>query len=183
MFKKILLLICVFMLGIVSANIYSDYVAAQDELQLPDGNSEGGYEYSTGGFDILSALRQDVEERASPADRIKEDQIRVGREEVTISIKGAEWASFTDTNSMDPIIDSEAHAIEVIPQSEDDIQVGDIVAYESEYAEGSIIHRVAYKGEDESGTYFVMKGDNNPTSDPGKVRFSQIKRVVVAIIY
>ncbi len=182
MFKKILLLICVFMLGIVSANIYSDYVAAQDELQLPDGNSEGGYEYS-GGFDILSVLRQDVDEKPSPADRIKEEQIRVGREDVIISIKGAEWASFTDTNSMDPIIDAEAHAIEVIPQSEDEIQVGDIVAYESEYAEGSIIHRVAYKGEDENGRYFVMKGDNNPTSDPGKVRFSQIKRVVVAIIY
>jgi len=182
MFKKILLLICVFMLGIASANLYSDYVSAQNELQLPGSNAEGGYEYS-GGFDILSALKQDATEKPSPADRIKEDQIRVGNEDVVINIKGAEWASFTDTNSMDPIIDSEAHAIEVIPQSEDEIQVGDIVAYSSEYAEGSIIHRVAYKGKDENGTYFVMKGDNNPSSDPGKVRFSQIKRVVVAIIY
>lgn len=182
MFKKILLLICVFMLGIASANLYSDYAAAQNDLQLPDGNAEGGYEYP-GGFNILSALRQDVDEKPSPADRIKEEQIRVGNDNVIISIKGAEWASFTDTNSMDPIIDAEAHAIEIIPQSEDEIQVGDIVAYESEYAEGSIIHRVAYKGQDEQGTYFVMKGDNNPTSDPGKVRFSQIRRVVVAIIY
>jgi len=182
MLKKILLLICVFMLGIMSANLYSHYASAQDELQLPGSNAEGGHEYS-GGFDILSALGQDVAERPSPADRIKEEQIRVSNENVIINIKGAEWASFTDTNSMDPVIDSEAHAIEVIPSSEDDIQVGDIVAYNSEYAEGSIIHRVVYKGEDEQGTYFVMKGDNNPTSDPGKVRFSQIKRVVVAIIY
>ena len=31
--------------------------------------------------------------------------------------------------------------------------------------------------------YFIMKGDNNPTSDPGKVRFSQMNRVLIAIIY
>jgi hypothetical protein len=169
------------MLGIVSTNIYSYYASAQNELQLPEGN-EGGYEFSKE-FNILSALKQDVTEKPSPKDRIKEDQIRVGNENIIITLKGAEWASFTDTNSMDPIIDSEAHAIEIIPENEEEIQVGDIAVYESEYAEGSIIHRIVQKGKDEKGTYFIMKGDNNPTNDPGKIRFSQIKRVVVAIIY
>ena len=35
----------------------------------------------------------------------------------------------------------------------------------------------------DKGWYCIMKGDNNPEPDPGRVRFSQLRRVVVAIIY
>jgi len=63
------------------------------------------------------------------------------------------------------------------------LSVGDIAAYSSDFADGTIIHRIVHIGNDEQGKYFVLKGDNNPTSDPGRVRFSQIKSVVVAIIY
>jgi hypothetical protein len=185
MFKKILLLICVFLLGIIAANIYSYYVAAQNDVQLPDNNGAGGYEYQTENAlnRALSMLHEQGTEIASPMDRILEDQILVLKDKVVLNIQNAEWASFTDTNSMDPIIDAGANAIEVVPESEDEINVGDIVAYESDYAEGTIIHRIVYKGQDEKGTYFVIKGDNNPVSDPGKIRFEQIKKVVVAIIY
>ena len=185
MFKKILLLICVFLLGVIATNIYSHYASAQTDLQLPGNNAAGGYEYKTEtAFERAVAMLQTTgNEIASPLDRIREDQILVTNEQIIINLKGAEWASFTDTNSMDPVIDAGAHAIEIIPTSEDQIQVGDIVAYESDYADGVIIHIVVHKAQDEQGTYFVMKGDNNPISDPGKVRFEQIKKVVVAIIY
>jgi hypothetical protein len=184
MIRKIMLLVCVFMLGAIAANMNAYYASAQGELQLPD-NNDGGYEFATDNAvgRVLSMFDEQSSEKPSPAERITEDMIQVSNERVLLNIKGAEWASFTDTNSMDPIIDSGSYAIEVIPQSEDELQAGDIVAYESEYAEGTIIHRIVYKGYDEEGTYYVMKGDNNPTNDPGRVRFSQIKRVVVAIIY
>ncbi len=84
---------------------------------------------------------------------------------------------------MEPVIFKGANALEITPKSEDDIKVGDIVSYKSEYAEGNIIHRVVYKGQDEKGIYFVMKGDNLPTSDPGRVRFSQMQRVVIGLVY
>ncbi len=45
-----------------------------------------------------------------------------------------------------------------------------------------IIHRVVEIGEDEQGTYFITKGDNNFFSD-GKVRFGQIKYVTIGVIY
>ena len=124
-----------------------------------------------------------VTPRASPADRIPERAIIVARDRVTIDLANAQWATFTDTHSMEPVITAGANAIEVVPESADDIQVGDIVSYRSTYADGTIIHRVVYKGQDEDGTYFIMKGDNLPTSDPGRVRFEQIERVVVAIVY
>ncbi|MBN1792623.1 signal peptidase I [Candidatus Woesearchaeota archaeon] len=189
MFKKTLTLILVFCLGIAVANIYSSLAAAEKDLRLPENNSQGGYEFKEITANTLGRILgvtntgEDVQELGSPGDRIKEHQILVNKERVQIDLKDAQWATFTDTNSMDPVIDAGANAIEVTPENEDDLQVGDIVAYESEYADGLIIHRIAYKGKDEKGTYFILKGDNNPTSDPGKIRFEQIKSVVVAIIY
>ncbi|MDP2750014.1 MAG: signal peptidase I [Nanoarchaeota archaeon] len=122
-------------------------------------------------------------EKNSPADRIKQSDIHVLNDKVVIDIENPEWAMFTDTNSMDPLFDSGSNAIELVPKSEQEIQAGDIVSYKSEYADGIIIHRVAKIGTDEDGWFAVMKGDNNPTADPGKVRFDQIQRVVVAIVY
>lgn len=122
-------------------------------------------------------------ERASPADRIPENAIGVYHDRVVLDLANAQWATFTDTHSMEPVISAGANAIEIVPKTEDEIQVGDIASYRSAYADGTIIHRVVYKGQDEDGTYFIFKGDNIPTSDPGRVRFEQIERVVVAIVY
>jgi len=122
-------------------------------------------------------------EQDSPADRIKESQIHVYDDMVVIEIENPEWSRFTDTNSMDPVLDYGANAIHMVPSSEDELHVGDIVAYDSEYSDATIIHRIIEIGHDEKGTYYILKGDNNPTADPGKVRFEQIQRVLVAVIY
>ena len=119
----------------------------------------------------------------SPADRIKDEQIHVYQDRIVIDLKNAEWAGFTDTNSMDPVIDIEANAIEIIPKSEDEIQVGDIISYKSNYADGTIIHRVIEIGQDNYGWFCRVKGDNLASPDPGKVRFPDIERVVVGILY
>lgn len=130
-----------------------------------------------------SATSMGPVEIASPPDRISEDKIRVTSNGVYLDIKDAGWARFTDTNSMDPVIDDTSNTIEIIPAGEDDIQVGDIISYKSQYADGIIIHRVINIGNDSEGKYFILKGDNNKEADPGKVRFSEVQRVVVAIIY
>lgn len=132
---------------------------------------------------VTKILGSANEEKASPYDRITEGSIKVDKEKVTINVQNAEWSRFTDTNSMDPLIDEGTNAIQVVPKTEAEIHVGDIVSYKSDYADGIIIHRVIEIGYDDSGWYCLMKGDNNSRVDPGKVRFSQIKRVVVAIIY
>jgi len=129
---------------------------------------------------IPSGTSEDID---SPYDRIEESQIKVYKDKVVIEIEDAQWASFVDTNSMDPIIDEGANAIQIIPESYHDIHVGDIISYESEYAEGTFIHRVVKVGFDPDGWYCIAKGDNNPDTDPGKIRFSQIKKVLIAIIY
>ncbi len=159
--KQIITVLLAFMLGLIFNDAYSEL----SSLERP-----------------LSLLQEGVE-RASPSDWIKEDQIKVYNDRVIIDLKDAEWASFTNTNSMDPVLDEKANAIEIIPKSVDDIHVGDIISYNSDYVDGTIIHRVIKIGSDEKGWYCIVKGDNNQSPDPGKIRFNQIKRILVGIIY
>ncbi|MBU0459580.1 MAG: hypothetical protein KKH52_03440 [Nanoarchaeota archaeon] len=120
-------------------------------------------------------------ERQSPSNWIKEEQIKVFNDRVILEIPGATWAKFTDTNSMDPFIDEEANAIELKPEDADSINIGDVISYETAY--GVLIHRVIEKGVDSSGMYYYVKGDNNTLRDPFKVRFEDVKGVVVAVVY
>lgn len=121
-------------------------------------------------------------ERMSPSDRIKESQIFVYGDKVVLDIKDAYLAGYADTNSMDPFIDAESNGIEVKPRNEDDLHVGDVISYEYNGV-GLVVHRIIAIGQDKQGRYFMLKGDNNSNEDPYKVRFDQIKYVLVGVIY
>jgi len=91
---------------------------------------------------------------------------------------------------MDPLLDEDSHAIEISPATPEQINVGDIISYQTEM--GVIIRRVVENrgdeedgenGEDGEGIYYIVKGDNNKFHDPFKVRFADVVGVVVAIIY
>ncbi|MEW5896408.1 MAG: signal peptidase I [Nanoarchaeota archaeon] len=129
----------------------------------------------------ISAALIGGKELQSPGDWIKEEQIKVYKDRVVIDINDASWAGFTDTNSMDPFIDKNTNAIEISPKDPQSINVGDVISYQTE--KGVIIHRVIDKGRDKLGVYYLVKGDNNNFSDPFKVRFENVKGVVVAVIY
>jgi signal peptidase I len=188
----ILSIIGAFIVGILTTLIIVDRIVLPN-YQAPFGSGTSMVTYpisnsisnkiSDTTSDMVMSMTGQNEELPSPQDWITQDKISVLKDKVIISVSNPEWAEFTDTNSMDPVIDSGSNAIEIIPKSSDEIQAGDIVSYRSEYAEGNIIHRVIKTGYDDQGWYAVMKGDNNPNPDPGKIRFSQIARVVIAVIY
>jgi hypothetical protein len=178
-FLKAFLVTFVFMLGFLTSNIYADISTSTDATSnLPNNlNTANTLNEPTN----LGYNRTD--EVPSPSSWITDKQIGVYSKNVILNIEDPQWATFTDTHSMEPVISSRSYAIEVVPESADQINVGDIVSYNSKYADGTIIHRVIQKSSDADGIYFIMKGDNNPSQDPGRVRFDQIQRVVVAIIY
>ncbi len=155
------LIICIFMLGWLTSSVYSNYSA--QSLENP---------YS--GFS--------ADEVISPSDHIPEEDILVYNDRVIIKVKDPKWASFTDTNSMDPIIDINSNTIEIHPKSSQDIQIGDIISYQYQDI-GLVIHRVIKTGYDEQGWYAVTKGDNNLFKDPDEVRFEQINGMVIGVIY
>ena len=151
--------VVIFTLGWFSTNVYSFFTDLNKEKP----------------FSIYS------NELKSPGNWIKENQVLINKNEVTILIPNATWSTFTDTNSMDPVFDAANHAIKLKPKDPSELKVGDIVSYESD--EGIIIHRIIDKGVDEQGVYFIAKGDNNKHPDPWKIRFGQITGVVVGILY
>ena len=119
-------------------------------------------------------------EISSPSDWVKENQIKVYPDSVILNIPQSSWASFTDTNSMDPFIDAGANAIQIKPLP-GQVGVGDVIAYHS--TSGTIIHRVIERGIDENGIFYLVKGDNNASPDSMKVRDNDIVGVVVAVVY
>lgn len=137
--------------------------------------------YST--FDKERPFSPYPNELNSPSDWIKQDQIKIYKNFVVIKIKNATWARFANTNSMDPILDETSHSIEIKPTYATNLKVGDIISYKAGFVKGVIIHRIIQIGQDEQGWYAITKGDNNKHPDPLKVRFSQIKGVLVGVIY
>lgn len=159
--EKILKICIVFLFGFLSANLISYYLVYGVEnpfsngLGLSDGNK-------------------------APQDFIKENQVQIYDDKVVINIKGASMSKYAATGSMKPTFDENANGIRIVPKSEDEINIGDIITYQSK--DSLIVHRVIEKGTDREGTYFIPKGDNNSISD-GKVRFKDIKYVTIAIIW
>lgn len=121
-------------------------------------------------------------ERNSPQDWIKEANIEMRPDGVMIHFNNPQWAILADTNSMDPVFDAGSHLIQTLVTSQDQVKVGDILSYQSPLG-FSIVHRVIEIGNDEEGWYAIVKGDNNPSPDPWKVRFDMVRRITVAVIY
>jgi len=157
MWKRIVIFIGVFLVGIATLNAYSDEISAFSSI-----------------FGTL--------ERDSPNDWISQDQIRMSAEQITLAIPNAILTTYANTNSMDPVLDDGAHGIE-IPAVEEKLRVGDIISYKSEEFDSIIVHRIISIEEDDQGTYYIMQGDNNFTRDPQRVRFDEIVGVVVGLIY
>lgn len=148
-------------------------------------NSMAGYSIFSGPKTAVVEKQQPIsyeqDEKPMPGDWIKNNKIAVYEDRVEFSIKNAEWSGFTDTHSMEPLLGINSNGIEIKPKSENEINIGDVIAYNS--TEGIIIHRVVKKDIDEQGTYFIAKGDNNLQEDTQRIRFSQIKGVLVAVVY
>ena len=122
-------------------------------------------------------------ELISPQDRINENDIYIFDDRIVIYVDNALGAKYTDTNSMDPVLDYGANGIEIIPSAYEQIHVGDIITFRTSWSNSLIVHRVILVGEDDQGWYCVTKGDNNVFTDPGKLRFEDIEYVLIGVLY
>ena len=127
-----------------------------------------------------------ISEQKSPYDHIKEQDIKVFKSKVELKVDNIIWSKFADTHSMEPVLAKDANGLYTTPKSEEDVHVGDIVSYNPDllgYGDKLIIHRVIKVDNDDNGWYAIIKGDNLSEPDPGKIRFNQIKRLLIGIIY
>ena len=177
-FRNIALFVLIFALGAVSASLI--YEVGKITSETPLSVVSNPVQSVTDTF--TAAISGSSVEKNSPADHIKEDQIKVYNNKVELDIQNAVWSRFTDTNSMDPFLDYGSNGIEIVPRDISDIKIGDVISYASSEG-GIVVHRVIEINEDENGKYLIVKGDNNPVPDTEKIRFSQIKGILVGIIY
>ncbi len=132
--------------------------------------------------DLMQQIRAlNLGRTQGPKPRITEENITIIDEGVIINVDNPLFAMFEDTKSMIPTINTDTKAIQIKPKNPEDIQKGDIISYETE--EKIIIHRVIEVNQDEEGWYATTKGDNTRQPDREKVRFEQIRRILIALIY
>lgn len=131
-------------------------------------------------FTLLSSVNGFLFDKPSPANWVKENQILIYPDRIVILFPNATLSRYAATKSMDPIFDFTANGIEIKPSSPADIHVGDIISYKRE--NDLIVHRVIEIGTDEQGWFCITKGDN-ALQDDGKIRFSEINSITIAIIY
>jgi signal peptidase I len=132
---------------------------------------------------ILLSLTLATDEQISPSNTIERSQIQVNETNIQINIEDAVLVSYNNTNSMDPILDEEANGIEIPVTDSTEIQIGDIVSYQADWNETLISHRIIDIEEDDQGIFYTLKGDNNSSADPGKVRIDQIQYKLIGVIY
>jgi hypothetical protein len=116
----------------------------------------------------------------APNDWTSRDDIIVFDDMVVLRVENATLSSYLDTGSMKPVLDEGANGIRIVPKGAEEIDVGDIVSYRFDGM--LIVHRVVEKGFDDTGIYFIMKGDNSLAND-GKVRFEQVEYVTIGVIW
>lgn len=114
----------------------------------------------------------------APNDWISLNQISMTSDKIIIRVDNASLSAYAPSGSMKPVLDQGANGIRIVPTSEDQIEVGDIITFGND----KIVHRVIEKGEDLEGVYFITQGDNNAYPD-GKVRFEDIHYVTIGILY
>ncbi len=122
-------------------------------------------------------------ELKTPSERIKMSDVHVYPNKVILNIKGPLWSRLRSTGSMIPVFDENSKLVQVEPSSYNDIKVGDVISYQKPNSDEVIVHRVIEIASDEGGWYAITKGDNNAQKDTQKVRFDEVTRVLVAIIY
>jgi len=160
--EKIIKICMIFLFGFLSANIVS-YLFMYG-LESPFSN---GFSLSTNSGN-------------APSDFIKESDIKVYGDKIVIDIKDASLSNYAPTGSMNPILDENSNGIRIIPESEEKVNIGDIISFQD--GNYLIVHRVIEKGIDNEGVYFITKGDNNSIND-GKIRFKDIRYITIGVLY
>ena len=93
------------------------------------------------------------------------------------------YSNVQDTHSMQPVIGGNSTVIRFVPEGSSDIKLCDMVEFGTAEKAPWALHRIVEIGQDEEGTYYVTKGDNNNLVADRKVRFKDIHYVVLAVVY
>ncbi|MBM4240489.1 MAG: signal peptidase I [Euryarchaeota archaeon] len=108
---------------------------------------------------------------------------------ILVGIIAAQHMNVVVSGSMEPIlyrgdivVVEKTNLFSLQEINPNDIQNGDIIIYQATWFPQPVIHRVISTGKTSDGrTYFITKGDNNPTQDPLAVYPQQVIAKVITL--
>jgi len=118
-------------------------------------------------------------DRDNPSNYINGDEIHLYADKIIIDKPGLAYAAVKDTKSMEPLLSSNSHVIEAKPDK-NILQKGDIISFTKQGK--TITHTITEIKNDAQGWYATTKGYNNELNDEWKVRFNEIKGVVIGVL-
>lgn len=130
---------------------------------------------------VVSEPSKNLESIPSPSDIVKDSDIDLFTNKLIIDIPGLSVVSYKDSQSMLPLLTNSSHGIRVKPQSQFDIQLGDIISFNM--SNMTVVHRVIDVKSDEKGLYFVTQGDNSAVTDKNKIRFDDVEWKLIGVLY
>ncbi|MDO8556587.1 MAG: S26 family signal peptidase [Nanoarchaeota archaeon] len=113
-------------------------------------------------------------EQTSPGDYINEEQLLLTNDRLIINQPTLILTRYTNTNSMDPLLDETSNGIE-LPYDGRTLQPGDIISYKDKNI--IKIHRVL----NNTTEGYLVKGDNSNISET--INKKDIKGILVGVLY
>ncbi len=134
---------------------------------------------------VIARLLGKAPELPSPKPRIGWKGFTYNPEMGTLTIHNL-WKAYAisvqDTNSMDGLLD-EKHIVFMSKDfTIDDLTKGEVIIYRR-FLEDSILHSIAFVGEDKKGWFCICKGLNCFFPDPYAIREEDVVSVMSGIIY
>ncbi|MBS3141304.1 hypothetical protein J4405_04120 [Candidatus Woesearchaeota archaeon] len=104
--------------------------------------------------------------------RIKKESIQVYENAVVIEVYNAK---VNDINIKDPLVNKDSNMIQIVPESPAMLKEGDIITYNKDNKIKT--GRIEVANQDAEGYYYLIQNEQD------KIRFIQIKSIVIGILY
>lgn len=110
--------------------------------------------------------------------RIPFDSYKVYADEVQIAYPGLRYAQVS-SDSMAPLITHDSVVFEKVPESSDEVHIGDVISFYEPSVDKTVLHMVIDIVEQDGSSFYRTKGTANPVADPWLVAFVNVKGIMV----
>lgn len=155
---------------------YSYLELESEYLELETENRELQEQY-----DYLESFRLPKDIPGSPS--LEDVEFLIYENSLLIKYPELELVTGKNTTSMHPAIGIGHSGIVTLQFDPDDLQVGNIIAYNSSSTDVLIAHRIIEIVEDADGKCYMVQGDSNSVADRECVQSSQIEYLFVGAIF
>ena len=179
---KLFDIIIIFIIGVVVGYFVLsgfDIVPQENKVVLMEGKANISYDDN---ISLLPKREPHMSQAGvpSPCNHLRTKDIEAYSNKMIIKHDNMIYGRIGDSGSMEPLMNQWTHSIEYKPSNESEICQGDIIVFHKDTHD--VIHRAIIVGYDKDGWFAITKGDNNDIGD-GKIRWHQVKSVVIGLLY